>query len=59
MDKKMSFWNLLWTSIKVCIIILLFPVLLGVFIWLAIVAFPIVFLALPVIVIAWLWLIFS
>ena len=58
-EKKMSFWQLLWTSIKVCVIILLFPVIAGVFIFLAMVVFPIFFVFLPIIAIAWLWLLFA
>ena len=59
MDKKDSIFDLFWLAIKVCLFILFLPVICGVLIWLAMVAFPVLFIAIPVMFIVWICLLFS
>ena len=52
-------WDFICTCFKVCILLLLFPVIVMVLVFLAVYVFPIFFVAIPIMCIAWLWLLFT
>ena len=58
-EKKISFSAWLWTCIKVCVLIILLPIIFGALVLIASICLPILFIAVPVMLIAWLWLLFS
>lgn len=57
--KKISFGAWIWTCIKVCVVIVMFPLVIGALGFLASIFLPICFIAVPVMVVAFVWLILS
>ena len=56
---KVTFGAWLWTCIKICILIVMMPIALCAVAFLATVFFPIIFIAVPIMILAFVWLLLS
>ena len=58
-DHGVSFVKWFWTCIKICILIIMIPLVLGSLVFLASVCLPVLFIAVPIMVAAWIWVLLT
>ena len=58
-DHNVSYGRWIWTCIKICILLILIPFVVGALICIAAFAMPFVLIGVPVMVIAWFWVLLT